>query len=510
MNIQQSCRLMRSWLQDCRDYHSACQGDSAAGLPTRVIDVGSSSENARLYVTKREPVSYVALSHCWGGSNPQITTQDTLDKFQEHIPLTSESQTFLDAMEVTRALGVKYLWIDSLCIIQGDDHDWAVEAAKMADIYANATVTLSADCAPNASSGLFSNEPARAEAHQSCEIQCSNPDDNSSVTIKSRTRTYYSMHTLPHTCILGNQPSKLSTRGWTLQERVLSKRIIHFYKEELVWSCATLQRCECRLSSLDPKKTGINFLTSIKRSSDELLECWPIEVSAFTKRGLTYSTDRLAAVSGLAALIHEEVGGRYLCGHWERSMEDSLLWASDHGQYVKRPVQRIPDTPYAPSWSWASVDGPIQLMGWACAIEMKFVQGVTETRTANPYGPVSMGRVTLRGRVVPLTWDADSNPVPWFTAEHSTIEASWRSEDIMFDALAESVDSEMRKSSFALLLAGVQPTEHELSLDQTFLGMLLRTDCLIGNSIYERRGLLHDNCPRGFWDEVPVQDVTIE
>ncbi|KAJ4111380.1 hypothetical protein NW765_016505 [Fusarium oxysporum] len=379
----------------------------------------------------------------------------------------------------------------------------------MADIYANATVTLSADCAANTSSGLFRNEAARAEAHHLCEIQCSNPDDNSPVTIKSRTRTYYSLGTLPHTC-MDNQPSKLSTRGWTFQERVLSKRIIHFYKEELVWSCATLQRCECRLSRLGPEKTGISFLTSIKRSSDELLEWWPIEVAAFTKRGLTCSSDRLAAVSGLAALIHKEVGGKYLCGHWERSMEESLLWASDHGRWVKRPVQRIPVSPYAPSWSWASVDGPVQLMSWTCEIEMKFIQGETETRTANPYGPVSKGRVTLRGRVVPLKWDADRYPVPRFTAEHSTIEASWWPEDIMFDALAESDEKEMGNSSFALLLAGVNTTKPDGGLTQSFLSMLLCANSLIGNSIYERRGLLHAHCPRGFWDKVPIQDVIIK
>ncbi|KAF4457336.1 HET-domain-containing [Fusarium albosuccineum] len=375
---------MNSWLQECQDCHSACRGDFTTGLPTRVIDVGSSTEETRLYVTKGEPVRYAALSHCWGGSHPTVTTRDTIEDFQKHLPLTSESQTFLDAIEVTRALGIDYLWIDSLCIIQGDTADWDTEAPKMAGIYANATVTLSADCAPDSSAGLFNNDVARAEGNPSSEIQCINPDDNSPVTIQSRTRTFYSSNVLPHSREVSYPPSILSTRGWALQEQVLSRRIIHFYKEEVVWSCATHQRCECRFSESYRQGDAFDFLTSIKRSPERLLEWWPFEIFKFTRRKLTYPTDRLAAVSGLAALVHKDVGGKYLCGHWERSMEDSLLWSSDHGRLDPTPVHRIHATPYAPSWSWASVDGPIELHSGYYRIEMKFIQGTTQPSGANP------------------------------------------------------------------------------------------------------------------------------
>ncbi|KAF4986452.1 hypothetical protein FDECE_15957 [Fusarium decemcellulare] len=441
------------------------------GLPTRVIDVGSSPEETRLYVTKGEPVRYAALSHCWGGSHPTVTTRDTIEDFQKHLPLTSESQTFIDAIEVARALGIDYLWIDSLCIIQGDTADWDTEAPKMADIYANATVTLSADCAPDSSAGLFNNDVARAEAHPSSEIQCINPDDNSPVTILSRMRTCYSSNILPHTCETFNPPSKLSTRGWALQEQVLSKRIIHFYKEEVVWSCATHQRCECRFSESYQKETGFDFITSIKPSSEELLEWWPFEIFKFTKRKLTYSTDRLAAVSGLAALMHKEVGGKYLCGHWERSMEDSLLWSSDHGRHNPTPVHRIHTTPYAPSWSWASVDGPIELHSGGYLIEMKFIQGTTQPSGANPYGQVSMGQLTLRGKVVPLTLNVKGRRgLSTLTAQHSGIKASWWVRLVMFDDADESLDSEMRESSFVLLHAGLDKDGNDIFTDQDFLG----------------------------------------
>lgn len=102
--------MIKRWLKDCRERHPSCKSASEPTLPTRVIDVGASSEDVRLYITKGEQENYVALSHCWGKAAPLTTTKATLDKNLGSLRFDAQCQTFVDAIEVTRMLGFKYLW----------------------------------------------------------------------------------------------------------------------------------------------------------------------------------------------------------------------------------------------------------------------------------------------------------------------------------------------------------------------------------------------------------------
>lgn len=115
----------------------------------------------RLYVTKGEKESYICLSHCWGDFQPIRTTTTNIEDHKKSIPWQFLPQTFQDAIDLTRFLSIRYLWIDSLCIIQDDRDDWAKESAAMASVYGNSYLTISATAAANCSKGLYASSDLR-------------------------------------------------------------------------------------------------------------------------------------------------------------------------------------------------------------------------------------------------------------------------------------------------------------------------------------------------------------
>jgi hypothetical protein len=127
---------IQKWLAECVNTHECCGYNEGALLPTRVIDVGSANVQPRLHISRpNERSAFCALSHCWGPNNPLVprlvTTRDNIEQHCIQIPFKSLPKTFREAVEVVRALGIRYLWIDCLCIIQGDAADWAYEASLM-------------------------------------------------------------------------------------------------------------------------------------------------------------------------------------------------------------------------------------------------------------------------------------------------------------------------------------------------------------------------------------------
>ncbi|KAL2115194.1 hypothetical protein VTJ04DRAFT_10857 [Mycothermus thermophilus] len=330
------------------------------------------------------------------------------------------------AAELTRALGFRYLWIDSLCIVQDDPNDWAIEAAKMNHVYHNAALTMSADGAENPAQGLFARPAARVSANNTVTLMTEDPTGRP-VEIYARLRCSppSDPDSAPHSSF-HYQKSKLSTRGWVVQERILSPRMVHFYNEELVWSCFGLQRLAPSQSSTTAGATVSSLAPGHARS---LLIEWTKLVELFSHRDLTYAKDRLPALSGIARLVHSHLPSstRYLAGLWSIDMAYSLLWIADHGDASEKDevITRIPVTPYAPSWSWASIVGPIRYMDRhldqfthrrsgknELKPELEVLHAVTVPpdgpNTANPYGPVSSGAVVVRAQVLPVIVDPES------------------------------------------------------------------------------------------------------
>jgi len=158
--IQTSVRkYLPVWLNECFSTHDLLYHTLREPLPKRVIDIGQSSGNSalRLYETKGESERYICLSHCWGDFQPICTTTANINDYKKSISWKSLPKTFQDTVDLARFLNVRYLWIDSLCIIQDDLKDWEREAAEMANIYSKSYLTIAATAAFDCSQGLYSN-----------------------------------------------------------------------------------------------------------------------------------------------------------------------------------------------------------------------------------------------------------------------------------------------------------------------------------------------------------------
>lgn len=236
--------LARDWLETCINSHEKCRLDwsQESELPKRVIDVGGSTRLPRLcHAVDLAPAKYVALSHCWGGHVPLTTTQGTLAARQGGIELDSLPKTFRDAIMVTRALDLQYIWIDSLCIIQDSRQDWTEQAPQMHRIYDNAVLTIAADGAVNGTVGLSSPERALYRSH----LVWGSDEDGSAIYASRQAGGWNPYTTTPARQLAPSNQGPLSKRAWTLQERMLSRRTLHFDVNEMAWSCQTMTACEC-------------------------------------------------------------------------------------------------------------------------------------------------------------------------------------------------------------------------------------------------------------------------
>lgn len=227
-----------SWLEMCRTYHSECtstiSGTSInesfdSPLPSRVLDLDhrENSRYIRLLETKGIHGQYCALSHCWGRPDkpPICTTRTTLQTHIRGIAIAKLPQTFKDAVTVTRKIGIRYLWIDSLCIVQDDEEDWRKEASKMGKVYERAILTIAA-------SGAH-------DSHEGCFISKSSDLCSEHVPYYPRDHD-----TTPSGSFFLHQifdPSPewgpLQNRGWAFQEWYLSRRVVHFTTGGVSWKC---------------------------------------------------------------------------------------------------------------------------------------------------------------------------------------------------------------------------------------------------------------------------------
>lgn len=230
--------LLTSLVDHCNEEHSCMDeqkhSDSPAGLPTRLIDVGrGEAEAIRLVETRREPVftdRYIALSHCWGAlSRAQrfCTYRDNFAQRKAHIEYDELPQSFKDAVCVFRALGLRYLWIDSLCIVQDDPSDWAAEASRMENVFSQAYCTIAASSAASSLDGFLGNR---------------RPRDTLRIPISGSASLYLAEHIDDFRTDVEN--SVLNSRGWVLQERALSKRTIYFTSTQVYWECGKGVVCE--------------------------------------------------------------------------------------------------------------------------------------------------------------------------------------------------------------------------------------------------------------------------
>jgi hypothetical protein len=393
---------------------------------------------------------YIALSHCWGKTRPLVTTTDTLANHQKGIPLKDMPQTFQDAVTIARELGIEYLWIDSLCILQDSKEDWEKESGKMASVYGNAFLTISASASESSEQGIF--RPRAIPPGPPVEVRC-NDSNFEPIYID------YKPENTPF-----QEPQSTDSRAWCFQEMALSPRVLVYGKEMLGWLCDSVTDVEHgyvvehyedpdppllapRLNAMPAKNPleslGYPFtLYHYERERERAVGRWASMVNAFTKRKLTHESDRLPALSGIVKEIQLQTGDEYLAGLWRQDLSHDLLWEVDTLFAAKDSTWHRPAKYRAPSWSWAAIEGPIRMdlrpseLDKAhgdilpLADDVRVLEAKIKPIGQNPYGEVSDGYLKLSTRLWkvilrPFQNDKSINPERWLRPNR------WRDNRIM-------------------------------------------------------------------------------
>ena len=225
--------IMRRWLKNCDQNHKKLKCRPQTGfLPTRLIDVGHKGSNTIcLYETKKtDSLEYIALSHPWGHKEPFFCTfRRNFDEHKKGINIANLTQNFRHAVITTRELGIQYLWIDSICIIQGADGDFENESKHMESVFSSAYCVLAASSATGQSDGFLKRRDG---------------EDRSYVTFKREGEASFYISRFVDDFDQHVLKSPLSKRGWVMQERVLSHRTIYFTDKQTYWQCGEAVRCE--------------------------------------------------------------------------------------------------------------------------------------------------------------------------------------------------------------------------------------------------------------------------
>lgn len=405
-DCEASRKQMKSWLKNCLDNHPKCKARHADRdfMPTRVLDIGASHSvepptHVRVVETKQELIKikdrrYMTLSHCWGRMEfVRLTAHDHAEFTTHGIAWESSSsgkkrndicsnKNFAEAIQTARKLGIRYIWIDSICIIQNSVEDWECEAKLMHKVYRNSYCNLAAVDSQDGSGGLF--------RHRSNDVLPAK-FESEGFSHRFRGRSWRIVSSDLWDRVLLQSP--LYTRGWVFQgiptrylfhlillltyrERMLSPRLLQFGRDQLFWDCATVSACEALPNgfprSLDGKaatdrhwrqrlqEADISHRSMVKATEGSLEKLWENAVRTYTPCSLTYHTDKDEALWGIAKLMRDMLGQEYAHGLWSDSLEEQLAWRVASGPKVMDLSRECELESSFPSWSWTYLDVSIQ------------------------------------------------------------------------------------------------------------------------------------------------------
>ncbi|KAI1410506.1 heterokaryon incompatibility protein-domain-containing protein [Hypoxylon sp. FL1857] len=408
--------------------HSDCEDTAGTYVPSRLLKLDACSQGPpkmRL-CSPDKPTPYAVLSYCWGGDQAHKTTSTTLAANYMNIQWDSLPRSIQDAIQVTLNIGLEYIWVDSICIIQDDDVDKQREIASMPRVYNESVVTIVAARAKSAQEGFLHHLSTTKYKDRIFKLgfKCEHGTSGHAYLVKEDQYNY-------------GESDPIDSRAWTLQESYLSKRIIRYGSKQ----CS--MTCQCSLSkpqivdgwvldqSYDAPNIGnIIFPRSKLSISSEDIAKWkhyykeehgtdPIEfndteendiyndwrelVMNYSTRSLTVPADRILAISGLADRIAPAIQSRYLAGHWENHLPGDLLWEIASASLALRPT-----TYQGPSWSWTSVNGSVISFDYmpegAATLKVLDVD-IRLCDSLAPFGAVKSGLLRAQGKLAKVRWN---------------------------------------------------------------------------------------------------------
>ena len=376
----------RAWLEEsmmnCAKNHIYCPKLKSGRMPPRVVDVsplgsitGGSDDLVSLYEpNERQTDRYTTLSYCWGGENNLRLTNATYNDFMTSIPFRDLPAAFQDAVIFTRHLGIRYLWIDAICIVQDSEQDKRRQIRQMREIFSRAYITIVA----SQSRTVFQSFLRRPTLFHAIERSEDHPED---IYLHFPDAYYHSFE------------EPVTKRAWTFEERLLSRRVVIFTAKGVFWECqvdhiAYTPDPDAHHSHLpgygqdriviprNTQQSGRRWSRAKGQPgpfSEQIPKLWRKIVEIYSSRLLTHPDDRLLAISGIAAEFNRSWGkqlGAYYAGVWENDAVEQLLWYPGDKEGNFRETHNLPDlyepptrpqpqTWSAPSWSWASTNNPI-------------------------------------------------------------------------------------------------------------------------------------------------------
>lgn len=512
--------MVQNWLKICLESHIECPKPMGDFMPTRLLEIEyfQNSKYPRLRLREsfeQECVPYAALSYCWGGDQPVKTTTENTYQHLIRLNYTELPATIRDAITISWRLGFRYLWIDSLCIVQNESRDKNYEIGQMPSIYSQATVTISASCAASVREGFLHDRMPLNSKSQILSLTFPNRCENGSrnlITLIPRAKEEEEL------------AEPLSNRGWALQERLLSTRVIEYGRFQTRWICmheggAQTDEMKQSFGTVDGLsdtvfRRALDFINGRKSSETTLdgshtthsskepgLDRWKDILERYTRRTLTLPTDRLPAISGVVMRLSRILNDEYCAGLWKSDIIVELLWAQLHTEKLAPRPQEY----QGPSWSWAAIDGSItfRTAGPSGSVDAHFsvvdvhiqpVKSGLDIYDAK-FGAVESGRLLLKGKLKAAYWIRPQKMPPGFSLRRNVIRRINYSEsdpDLSILFRADAIEEEFEradKDHIPVFLLKI--FERRRSPDIVFqsrppMGLVLRRN---GESEYTRLGI---------------------
>lgn len=439
-------RRIARWYKTCKAIHTRCHqspsqpSEAKKWLPTRLLDTKEADQGrvkiistASLEASERETTLYLVLSHCWG-KRPFITlNQGNKARLHDSFSVDELPPNFRDAAMTTQKLGFRYVWIDSLCIIQGADGDWAEQAPLMDRVYMNAELCLAAAASEDAYGGFFRRrDPEDVQPFQiGLLVPAQEPGRATEEKDKEETKEDKPTPRSSYAYCRGQVPiliwvdsvddAPLNLRGWVQQERVLAPRTIHFGRAQVCWECKELQAYEAGPDDAmaenrhkmvkDWETRGPETVAryqardrarglSLEPYAQDIYEAWRRIVGEYSRCALSFERDKLVAASGLAKAFARHLGEEYVAGLWRGHLVQELLWQRSLaiGDGARRHAEYR-----APTWSWASIAGAVEwpLLGRNVKDDAEVREVRVESCTADITGEVRYAELVLAGYLLP-------------------------------------------------------------------------------------------------------------